>query len=108
MLIISVATNDFVSFLSSLAQSLFGPDFYQNMSDALAPGGVICTQAESVWLHMPLIKELIGSAKQYYASVEYAITYIPTYPCGSIGLLVCRKAFGGDVAGTRGVQDAAC
>jgi hypothetical protein len=57
---------------------------------------------------MPLIKELIGSAKQYYASVEYAITYIPTYPCGSIGLLVCRKAFGGDAAGTRGGQDAAC
>jgi spermidine synthase len=27
---------------------------------------------------------------------EYGITYIPTYPCGNIGLMVCRKAFDGD------------
>jgi spermidine synthase len=27
---------------------------------------------------------------------EYGITYIPTYPCGSIGLLVCRKAGGAE------------
>jgi spermidine synthase len=51
------------------ASSLFGPDFYRNMSEALAPGGVICTQAESVWLHMPLIKEIISNAKSLYASV---------------------------------------
>ena len=76
------------------AQSLFGPDFYKNMHTALRPGGVICTQAESIWLHVPLIKELIENAKQFYPMVDYAITNVPTYPCGSIGLLVCKKEDG--------------
>ncbi len=73
------------------ASSLFGPDFYQNLHNALTPGGVICTQAESIWLHLPLIQDLHRYARQHYAHVEYAITSVPTYPCGSIGLLVCRK-----------------
>ena len=73
------------------ANSLFGPEFYKNMHRALRPGGVICTQAESIWLHLPLVEELVKNAKQFYPFVDYAITNVPTYPCGSIGLLVAKK-----------------
>eukprot|EP00455_Lapot_gusevi_P043042 TRINITY_DN518_c0_g1_i7.p2 TRINITY_DN518_c0_g1~~TRINITY_DN518_c0_g1_i7.p2 ORF type:complete len:333 (-),score=149.65 TRINITY_DN518_c0_g1_i7:253-1251(-) len=78
------------------AQPLFEATFYHHMHDALAPGGVICTQAESIWLHLDLINKLVTNARKIFASAEYAVTHIPTYPCGSIGLLVCRKALPAD------------
>mmetsp|Transcript_6151 Transcript_6151/g.22621 ORF Transcript_6151/g.22621 Transcript_6151/m.22621 type:complete len:244 (-) Transcript_6151:2329-3060(-) len=34
------------------AQALFERPFYTYMHNALKPGGVVCTQGESVWLHM--------------------------------------------------------
>ncbi|XP_076472542.1 spermidine synthase-like isoform X2 [Babylonia areolata] len=71
------------------ACSLFEERYYQLMKEALAPGGVICSQGESLWLHL----ELIGSMQQFcrslFPSVAYAFTTIPTYPSGQIGFLLC-------------------
>ncbi|KAJ6618235.1 saccharopine dehydrogenase [Mycena sp. CBHHK59/15] len=55
--------------------------YFQLLHDALAPGGSISTQAECLWLHLPLIKQL----------PEYAFTTIPTYPSGQIGFIVATK-----------------
>ena len=32
--------------------------FFEYMFRALAPGGIVCTQGESQWFHMDIIKEL--------------------------------------------------
>lgn len=70
------------------------------MHRAVRPGGIICTQAESLWLHLDLIKALAAMCKEVFVggSVSYAYTTIPTYPSGQIGMMVCCKATG-DSAG---------
>jgi len=73
------------------AQSLFEKPFYQYMHDALTESGIACTQAENMWLHLDLIKNLLTISKQLFAHAEYAYTMIPTYPGGQIGLLLASK-----------------
>lgn len=75
------------------ASELFGEDFYRHIMRILRPGGIVCNQGESVWLHRPLIEKMMGFLKKDigFATVKYAMIYIPTYPCGSIGTLICAK-----------------
>ena len=75
---------------------MFQRPFFEYIHKALKPGGVLCTQAESLWLHMPCIKEVTGLCKDIFAGgkVSYAYTTIPTYPSGQIGLMICTKAAG--------------
>jgi len=76
------------------AESLFKKDFYQRAYDSLKPDGVLCTQAECMWLHMKLISEMSVYVKEVFPSVEYAYTAIPTYPSGQIGFFLCSKKQG--------------
>lgn len=76
------------------AEVLFQRPFFEAMHAALAPGGVVCTQAESLWLHLPIISSLAEMCASVFAGgiVRYAYTTIPTYPSGQIGFMVCAKA----------------
>ena len=70
--------------------------FYEILHKALRPGGVVCTQAESLWLHLDLIKELYSVCSNIFkekdgGDVRYAYTTIPTYPSGQIGFMICQK-----------------
>jgi len=73
------------------AESLFQKPYFQLLHDALRDGGSISTQAECLWLHLPLIKELNAMTKTLFPVAEYAFTTIPTYPSGQIGFAVCSK-----------------
>lgn len=75
------------------ASELFGKEFYLDVLRILRPGGIVCNQGESLWLHRPLIEQMMKFLKNEvgFATVKYAMIYIPTYPCGSIGTLVCAK-----------------
>ncbi|BFZ61643.1 putrescine aminopropyltransferase [Saitoella coloradoensis] len=73
------------------AESLFQTPYFQLLHDALREGGVITTQAECQWLHLPIIKELQKTCKKIFATATYAYTTIPTYPGGQIGFMVCSK-----------------
>lgn len=66
------------------------------MHRALKPGGVICTQGESVWLHLDLIKQCFEMCREVFVggNVTYAYCCIPTYPSGQIGFILCTKAGG--------------
>ncbi|KCV70362.1 spermidine synthase [Fonticula alba] len=77
--------------------SLFQRDFFALIHSALREGGVVCQQAESIWLDLPLIRDIVGYCAALFPAVNYGIVQIPTYPCGSIGLLVCSKTPGADV-----------
>ncbi|KAK7202067.1 spermidine synthase [Novymonas esmeraldas] len=81
------------------ASELFGADFYKNVLRILRPGGIVCNQGESIWLHRPLIETMMAFLKDEigFATVKYALIYIPTYPCGSIGTFVCAKSADTDV-----------
>lgn len=63
------------------AQELFEKPFFKSVSKALRPGGVVCTQAESIWLHMHIIEDIVANCRQIFkGSVNYAWTTVPTYP----------------------------
>jgi spermidine synthase len=40
------------------------------MNKALKDGGKVCTQAESMWLHLDLIAKLVKDASHTFANVE--------------------------------------
>ncbi|KPI40932.1 Spermidine synthase [Cyphellophora attinorum] len=73
------------------AEVLFQKPYFELLSGALKEGGVITTQAENQWLHLPLITKLKKDCKEVFPTVEYAYTTIPTYPSGQIGFMVCSK-----------------
>jgi len=73
------------------ADSLFTPEFYRNLSEALKAGGIVCTQGECMWQNMDLIAEVLAKATDTFPVVDYAYTCVPTYPSGQIGFLVCSK-----------------
>uniref|UniRef100_A0A7R9VY35 spermidine synthase n=1 Tax=Chlamydomonas euryale TaxID=1486919 RepID=A0A7R9VY35_9CHLO len=76
------------------AEVLFEEPFFRALHRAVRPGGIVCTQAESVWLHLDIIKALAGMCARVFegGSVSYAYTTIPTYPSGQIGMMLCAKA----------------
>lgn len=72
------------------AQELFEKPFFESVAKALRPGGVVCTQAESIWLHMHIIEDIVVNCRQIFkGSVNYAWTTVPTYPSGVIGFMLC-------------------
>ncbi|XP_009623577.1 spermidine synthase [Nicotiana tabacum] len=72
------------------AQELFEKPFFDSIARALRPGGVVSTQAESIWLHMHIIEEIVANCRQIFkGSVNYAWTTVPTYPSGMIGFMLC-------------------
>jgi len=71
------------------AEVLFEKPFYRSMRKALRDGGIVCTQAECLWLHLDIIKNLLDQSKELYKTAEYAFTTIPTYPSGQIGFVLC-------------------
>ncbi|CAD7698732.1 unnamed protein product, partial [Ostreobium quekettii] len=75
------------------AEVLFEKTFFENMHRALKPGGIVATQAESLWLHLNIIEGLAGMCNDVFqgGSVSYGYTTIPTYPSGQIGFMVCSK-----------------
>lgn len=62
------------------------------MYNALRPGGVVCTQGECQFLHLDLIRKVMGDAQELYPVVDYAYSTVPTYPDGQIGYILAHKA----------------
>jgi spermidine synthase len=55
--------------------------FFETIARALKPGGVLCNQAESMWLHTHLIQDMLSICRETFkGSVRYAWTSVPTYP----------------------------
>eukprot|EP00048_Salpingoeca_helianthica_P009814 m.140738 g.140738 ORF g.140738 m.140738 type:complete len:170 (-) comp14955_c0_seq2:36-545(-) len=80
------------------ASALFDRDYYALMRAALRPGGIVCSQAESVWLHLPLIASMVRFCRELYPTVAYAHASVPTYPSGCMGFLLCSLQPGHDLA----------
>ena len=63
------------------AQELVEKPFFYTIARALRPGGVLCNQAESMWLHTHLIQDMLSICHETFkGSVHYAWTSVPTYP----------------------------
>ncbi|CAP27827.2 Protein CBR-SPDS-1 [Caenorhabditis briggsae] len=79
------------------AESLFGQSYYELLRDALKEDGILSSQGESVWLHLPLIAHLVAFNRKIFPTVNYAQSIVSTYPSGSMGYLICAKSDTRDV-----------
>ena len=79
------------------AESLYQPKFFELCHAALTSDGVYAQQGECMWLHLEMIKEYMEVLGSKFHQVDYAWTSVPTYPCGTIGFLVCSKSKAHDV-----------
>uniref|UniRef100_A0A915KXW6 Spermidine synthase n=1 Tax=Romanomermis culicivorax TaxID=13658 RepID=A0A915KXW6_ROMCU len=73
------------------AETLFTDSYYHLLNGALTENGVLASQAESIWLHLDMIKRLVKFCRKIFPSVGYAYSSVPTYPSGVIGYLICSK-----------------
>ncbi|CDK24592.1 unnamed protein product [Kuraishia capsulata CBS 1993] len=80
------------------AESLFQKPYFELLNEALTEKGVITTQAENIYLHLQIIKDLKKACKSVFPVSEYAYVTIPTYPSGQIGFMVCSKDASADVS----------
>lgn len=76
-------------------EPLFGEAFYRSLKNALTPGGVIATQAESYFLLPDIAKRVVKFAGDLFKSHGFAQLHVPTYPTGVIGCCVASDE--GDV-----------
>ena len=75
------------------AAALFERKFYALCEKALNAKGILVTQAESIFYHKKLIKELFTKTKGLFPIMKYYYTMIPTYPSGMIGFTFCSKKY---------------
>ncbi|KAI3651723.1 hypothetical protein MP228_003026 [Amoeboaphelidium protococcarum] len=86
------------------AECLFEDGFFVLLKESLRDGGILCSQGECQWLHLDIIKSVLGKLRNLFPQVEYAQTCIPTYPCGQIGFFMAAK-FSADVHDIKKVVD---
>ncbi len=70
---------------------LFEAPFYRDCRGALREGGILVTQAENFFLHLPIIKGLMQNGRSLFSVARYYYTQVPTYPGGMIGFTFLSK-----------------
>ncbi|KAM3719281.1 Spermidine synthase [Dirofilaria immitis] len=73
------------------AKKLFTETYYGLIKEALTERGVLSSQGECPWLDIKFIRSLIKHSSVLYPRVAYAIGFVPTYPSGQMGYLLCSK-----------------
>jgi len=70
------------------AVSLFQESYYELMKNALRPGGIVCSQGGTYWTDLDHIKKTIDGCNNHFAKSAFAMTSVPSYPCGHIGFVI--------------------
>nr|AIZ03432.1 spermidine synthase [Mayetiola destructor] len=70
------------------AESLFQEPYFVLMKNALKPNGIICSQGGSYWIDLKHVKSTLDHCRKQFAVVGYAVTSVPSYPCGQIGFVI--------------------
>ena len=73
-------------------EALFEKPFYENLKQALKPGGLVATQGESFFLHQDCVEKLARITRELFPIQGFANILVPTYPGGHIG--VCLGSLG--------------
>nr|CAD7607222.1 unnamed protein product [Timema genevievae] len=70
------------------AVSLFQPSYFKLMRDALKPGGVVCSQAGTVWANLEHVAQTLEHCRGVFNVAAFAHVAVPTYPSGQIGFVL--------------------
>jgi spermidine synthase len=74
------------------ADQIFTESYIALVSECLSTDGVSVMQSESLWFHEKIIDRLYKGAIGHFKFVKFGNILVPTYPGGSIGLLVMSKS----------------
>ncbi|KAL1916201.1 uncharacterized protein VTP21DRAFT_5818 [Calcarisporiella thermophila] len=81
------------------AEALYSAEFFHLMKGALrGDDGVACSLAETMWISVGAVKELVERVGSVFESVAYARCAVPSYPSGEIGFVVMSTRSGKDFA----------
>jgi spermidine synthase len=81
------------------ATCLFRESYFALMKRALRPGGIVCSQGSTFWIDMKHVKETLESCRKQFKNVAYAVSSVPSYPCGQIGYIIgCLDEVGSNLA----------
>lgn len=70
------------------AESLFQELYFQLMKEALKPNGIICSQGGTFWTDLDHVKQTLDHCRKHFPVATYAVTSVPSYPCGQIGFVI--------------------
>lgn len=70
------------------AESLFQESYFALMKQALKPNGIICSQGGTYWTDLKHVKDTLDHCRKQFATAGYAVTSVPSYPCGQIGFVI--------------------
>ncbi|KAF5281659.1 hypothetical protein FQR65_LT14589 [Abscondita terminalis] len=71
------------------AVNLFTESYFALLSQALKPGGIVCSQGGTIWSQqLEHVQETVRNCRKHFATVKYAIANVPTYPTGQIGFVI--------------------
>lgn len=70
------------------AINLFQENYFALMKSALRPGGIVCSQAGTIWNDLELVSSTLQYCKNQFPTAAYAVATVPTYPSGQIGFVV--------------------
>lgn len=70
------------------AETLFQESYFALMKRALKPNGIVCSQGGTFWTDAEHVKDTLNHCRKHFATVGYAITAVPSYPCGQIGFVI--------------------
>ncbi|KAJ1515116.1 hypothetical protein HMI54_006302 [Coelomomyces lativittatus] len=73
------------------AAQLYQLEYFQLLHSVLADQGLFCSQGECYWLHLDWLASTLGQLTSVFPSLAYAAMSVPTYPSGTIGLLLGSK-----------------
>ncbi|XP_057321336.1 spermidine synthase [Microplitis mediator] len=70
------------------AECLFKESYFALMKTALKPGGIVCSQAGTVWSNDRQVEQTLGHCRSVFPVAVYGTTSVPTYPTGQIGFVI--------------------
>ncbi|KAL4705341.1 hypothetical protein ACJJTC_006827 [Scirpophaga incertulas] len=70
------------------AVSLFEENYFTLMKRSLRPGGIVCSQAGTIWNDLGLVTSTLDYCKKQFPAASYAYASVPTYPSGQIGFVL--------------------
>lgn len=70
------------------AECLFKESYFQLMKSALRPNGIVCSQSGTAWANLDHVEQTLRHCRKIFATAEYAIAAVPTYPTGQIGFVL--------------------
>ncbi|KAL3858098.1 hypothetical protein ACJMK2_012709 [Sinanodonta woodiana] len=70
------------------AIDLYKEGYYKSLRAALKPNGIICSQAENLWIDLHVATALFQQCQRLFPRAGYAFAGMPTYASGQIGFVL--------------------